>query len=80
MSKWEQKMQSDMTILSKHQRQTLVVFFISFWVIGFALACWDGLGWIMVFEDIQALVFTAPILYLLSIRLLFGADVQAAER
>ncbi len=73
-------MQSNMKTLSLHQRQILVVFFISFWVVGFALAFWEGLGWLMLFQALQSLTFTSPHLYLLIVRLLFGKDIEEKEK
>lgn len=73
-------MRSNTTTLTIRQRRILAGNFIGFGIIGIALAFWAGLGWIMLFQAIQSLIFTFPPLYLLIVRMLFGADVWNREK
>jgi hypothetical protein len=66
--------------LSRRQRFSFASYLAIYWITGFALAFWVGLGWLMLFQAIQVLIFNFPPLYLLIIRLLLGKDVQQKEK
>jgi len=73
-------MQSQMETLTRNQRGIFAASFAAYWIIGFALAFWVGLGWLMLFQAIQSLIFTFPRLYLLIFRLLLGKEAQEKEK
>jgi len=62
------------------QRLKFVIFFIIFWVVGLVFAFWLGLGWLMLFETIQSLIFTFPRLYLSIIRVILGQEFKEKEK
>jgi hypothetical protein len=73
-------MQSPVESMSLNQRLKFIAFYIAFWIIGFIFAFWIGLGWLMLFETIQSLIFTFPRLYLLTLRLIFGKEFEEGEK
>jgi len=75
----EISVQSQKETLSKDQKLTFAAFLAVYWIIGFVLAVWVGLGWLMLFQAIQSLVFTFPPLYLLMLQLLLGKEAREKE-
>jgi hypothetical protein len=73
-------MQIQANSLCENQRKKFATALLVFWILGFALAFWVGLGWLMLFQTIQSAVFTFTPLYHLVIRLLLGKDVEVEER
>lgn len=58
----------------------VIVFELSFWVVGVALAFWFGLGWFFLLGTIRRLFIAVPWLYVPTVRILLGEDRAELEK
>ena len=66
-------------ITSSSDKIKFIAFHLSFSLIGFTLAIWFGLGWLVLFQTIRLVIFHIPQLYFPIIRLLISEEFMIQE-
>lgn len=66
--------------LSAQSNARTIIFLLSLWIVGIALALWFGLGWFFLIETLRRIIIAIPKIYLTFLRVVVSPERANEEK